>query len=117
MINFSGMLNNLIGPCFQTSGYFKFIDGWHLSFASWAEGEPTRNQPCVYMDVDGKWKTALCNRTMNSVCIQSTGTIISRQCKKKKNSPSVIHISVRLCRFILHIFVQHLSQTDVSLLT
>nr|XP_046265197.1 macrophage mannose receptor 1-like [Scatophagus argus] len=56
----------------KTGGYFRYIDGWHLSFASWAEGEPTRNQPCVYVDVDGKWKTAFCNQTMNSVCMQTT---------------------------------------------
>ncbi|XP_023259418.1 macrophage mannose receptor 1-like [Seriola lalandi dorsalis] len=56
----------------QTGGYFRYTDGWHLNFASWAEGEPSRERPCVYLDVDGKWKTALCNRTMNSVCMQST---------------------------------------------
>ncbi|KAI3374792.1 hypothetical protein L3Q82_021350, partial [Scortum barcoo] len=55
----------------QTSGYFKYIDGWNLNFAGWAEGEPVSNQPCVYVDVDGKWKTAFCNQTMNSVCIKS----------------------------------------------
>ncbi|XP_020490895.2 macrophage mannose receptor 1-like [Labrus bergylta] len=55
----------------QTGGYFKYIDGWHLNFASWAEGEPRTGLPCVYVDVDGQWKTALCNQTMNSVCMQS----------------------------------------------
>ncbi|XP_070700689.1 macrophage mannose receptor 1-like [Pempheris klunzingeri] len=61
-----------IGLNKQQTGYFKYIDGWHLTFASWAEGEPRSAQPCVYVDVDGKWKTAFCNRTMNSVCMQST---------------------------------------------
>ncbi|KAM7379550.1 hypothetical protein PAMP_005096 [Pampus punctatissimus] len=56
----------------QTNNYFRYIDGWHLNYASWAEGEPRRNRPCVYMDVDGKWKTAFCNETMKSVCMQST---------------------------------------------
>ncbi|XP_035860615.1 macrophage mannose receptor 1b isoform X2 [Sander lucioperca] len=56
----------------QTGGFFRYIDGWHLNAASWAEGEPSRDQPCVYMDVDGKWRTAFCNRTMNSVCMLST---------------------------------------------
>ncbi|XP_041658579.1 macrophage mannose receptor 1-like [Cheilinus undulatus] len=56
----------------KTGGYFKYIDGWHLNFASWAEGEPKKELPCVYLDVDGQWRTALCNRTMNSVCMQST---------------------------------------------
>nr|XP_061795005.1 macrophage mannose receptor 1-like [Nerophis lumbriciformis] len=56
----------------KTGGYFRYIDGWHMSFANWAEGEPGQNRPCAYLDVDGKFKTALCNRTMYSVCMQST---------------------------------------------
>ncbi|XP_034742579.1 macrophage mannose receptor 1b isoform X3 [Etheostoma cragini] len=56
----------------QTGGFFRYIDGWHLNAASWAEGEPSNDQPCVYLDVDGKWRTAFCNQTMNSVCMQST---------------------------------------------
>ncbi|XP_039999154.1 macrophage mannose receptor 1-like [Xiphias gladius] len=61
-----------IGLKKQDGGYFRYSDGWHLTFSSWGEGEPSRNLPCVYLDVDGKWKTALCNRTMNSVCMQSS---------------------------------------------
>uniref|UniRef100_A0A8C4NYA1 Mannose receptor, C type 1b n=1 Tax=Dicentrarchus labrax TaxID=13489 RepID=A0A8C4NYA1_DICLA len=60
----------------KTGGYFRYIDGWQMSFVSWALGEPSKDQPCVYMDVDGQWRTAFCNRTMNSVCIQTTGMII-----------------------------------------
>ncbi|XP_014899448.1 macrophage mannose receptor 1-like isoform X1 [Poecilia latipinna] len=56
----------------ETKGYFRFIDGWHLSTTNWAEFEPSRNKPCVYIDVDGKWRTAFCNQTMNSVCMMST---------------------------------------------
>ncbi|KAF3698790.1 Macrophage mannose receptor 1 [Channa argus] len=56
----------------KTEGYFRYIDGWHLNSANWAEGEPSSAKPCVYMDTDGKWRTALCNQTMNSVCMQST---------------------------------------------
>ncbi|TNN55460.1 Macrophage mannose receptor 1 [Liparis tanakae] len=58
----------------QVSGYFRYVDGWHMHSAYWAEGEPSRNRPCVYLDVDGMWKTAFCNSTMNSVCMQSTDT-------------------------------------------
>uniref|UniRef100_A0AAQ4RAS3 Mannose receptor, C type 1b n=1 Tax=Gasterosteus aculeatus aculeatus TaxID=481459 RepID=A0AAQ4RAS3_GASAC len=54
------------------SGYFRFIDGWQLRSVNWAEGEPSRDRPCVYVDEEGKWRTAFCNRTMNSVCKQST---------------------------------------------
>ncbi|XP_071402106.1 macrophage mannose receptor 1-like [Centroberyx affinis] len=55
----------------ETGGYFRYIDGWHMSLFNWDAGEPS-NRSCVYLDVDGKWKTAFCNRTMNSACMKST---------------------------------------------
>ncbi|KAM6919049.1 macrophage mannose receptor 1-like [Xenentodon cancila] len=56
----------------QTNGYFRFIDGWHLKFTKWAGNQPSKDGPCVYMDVDGEWKTASCSRSLNSVCMKST---------------------------------------------
>ncbi|XP_059201160.1 macrophage mannose receptor 1-like [Centropristis striata] len=61
-----------IGLNKEKTHYFRYIDGWHMASANWAEGEPSSNKPCVYLDVDGKWRTALCNQTMYSVCMQST---------------------------------------------
>uniref|UniRef100_A0A8C5BXJ9 Mannose receptor, C type 1b n=1 Tax=Gadus morhua TaxID=8049 RepID=A0A8C5BXJ9_GADMO len=55
----------------ETGGYFRFISGWHLTMANWSPGEPTENS-CVYLDVDGMWKTGLCNMTMKSACLQSS---------------------------------------------
>lgn len=86
---------HLINPWFQTNGYFRYIDGWNLNSASWARGEPKKDQPCVYLDVDGKWKTASCNVTMNSVCLQSTGMILSRLTLIQ----FISHASVSLCKF------------------
>ncbi|XP_045549731.1 macrophage mannose receptor 1-like [Salmo salar] len=56
----------------ETQGYFRWMDGWPLSLARWAPGEPSRDRSCVYLDVEGTWKTALCNHTYPSVCKQST---------------------------------------------
>uniref|UniRef100_A0A673Z8X1 Macrophage mannose receptor 1-like n=1 Tax=Salmo trutta TaxID=8032 RepID=A0A673Z8X1_SALTR len=56
----------------ETQGYFRWMDGWPLSLARWAPGEPSRDRPCVYLDVEGTWKTALCNHTYPTVCKQST---------------------------------------------
>ncbi|XP_070976307.1 macrophage mannose receptor 1-like [Oncorhynchus clarkii lewisi] len=55
----------------ETQGYFRWMDGWPLSMDRWAQGEPSRDRPCVYLDVEGTWKTALCNHTYPSVCKQS----------------------------------------------
>ncbi|XP_041751389.1 macrophage mannose receptor 1 [Coregonus clupeaformis] len=56
----------------ETQGYFRWMDGWPLSLAKWAQDEPSRDRPCVYLDVEGTWKTALCNHTYPSVCKQSS---------------------------------------------
>uniref|UniRef100_A0AAQ6IJ87 Mannose receptor, C type 1b n=1 Tax=Anabas testudineus TaxID=64144 RepID=A0AAQ6IJ87_ANATE len=61
-----------INFCFQTNGYYKYIDGWKMRFTQWDDNEPRTDQPCVYIDVDGKWKTASCNMTIYSVCMKST---------------------------------------------
>lgn len=79
-MHFCSILNNF-QTCFQTGGYFRYIDGWQMNIANWAEGEPSSDLPCVYMDVEGKWRTALCNQTMNSVCMQSTGKVVGRKIK------------------------------------
>ncbi|XP_042284935.1 macrophage mannose receptor 1-like [Thunnus maccoyii] len=56
----------------ETGGYFRYIDGWPMSLFNWGRREPSRDRPCVYLDVDGKWKTAECNQNMTSVCMKST---------------------------------------------
>ncbi|XP_030015951.1 macrophage mannose receptor 1-like [Sphaeramia orbicularis] len=56
----------------ENNGYFQYTDGWHLNDAKWDVGEPSRDRPCVFVDVNGQWKTAHCNETMNSLCLKST---------------------------------------------
>ncbi|XP_035994268.1 macrophage mannose receptor 1 [Fundulus heteroclitus] len=56
----------------QANGYFRYIAGWPLRFTQWGKNEPRRNGNCVYVDVDGKWKTDDCNRNISSVCMKST---------------------------------------------
>uniref|UniRef100_A0A3Q2VLE5 Mannose receptor, C type 1b n=1 Tax=Haplochromis burtoni TaxID=8153 RepID=A0A3Q2VLE5_HAPBU len=56
----------------QINGSFRYVDGWHLIFSRWGKNEPSKDRSCVYMDVDGKWKTTHCNETLMSVCMKST---------------------------------------------
>ncbi|XP_036453380.1 macrophage mannose receptor 1-like isoform X2 [Colossoma macropomum] len=56
----------------ETDGYFLWIDNWQLNMERWAEDEPKKGLPCVYVDVDGKWKTAQCNQTYYGLCKKST---------------------------------------------
>ncbi|XP_028988444.1 macrophage mannose receptor 1-like [Betta splendens] len=55
-----------------TGGYFRYIDGWHMSLSNWGATEPRTDRPCVYMDVDGTWKTAYCSENKTTVCMKST---------------------------------------------
>uniref|UniRef100_A0A3P9CYI8 Mannose receptor, C type 1b n=1 Tax=Maylandia zebra TaxID=106582 RepID=A0A3P9CYI8_9CICH len=57
------------------NGSFRYVDGWHLIFSRWGTNEPRKDRSCVYMDVDGKWKTAHCNETLMSVCMKSTDVL------------------------------------------
>lgn len=57
----------------QTGGRYKWVDNWLLSYTKWGTDEPKHNYGCVYMDVDGKWKTAPCSETHYSLCKRSPG--------------------------------------------
>uniref|UniRef100_A0A8C7RE61 Mannose receptor, C type 1b n=1 Tax=Oncorhynchus mykiss TaxID=8022 RepID=A0A8C7RE61_ONCMY len=75
----------------ETQGYFRWMDGWPLSMDRWAQDEPSRDRPCVYLDVEGTWKTALCNHTYPSVCKQSPGETYTGECiqeEQEENSGS-----------------------------
>ncbi|XP_076840882.1 macrophage mannose receptor 1-like isoform X2 [Brachyhypopomus gauderio] len=55
----------------ETGGYFHWIDNWHLTLEKWDYSEPKMGHPCVYVDVNGKWRTSHCNQTYYSLCKKS----------------------------------------------
>ncbi|XP_023191646.1 macrophage mannose receptor 1-like [Xiphophorus maculatus] len=56
----------------QTNNYFRYIEGWPMIFTHWDENEPRKDGICVYVDVNGKWKTSDCNQNYSSLCMKST---------------------------------------------
>uniref|UniRef100_A0A8B9GM20 MRC1 protein n=1 Tax=Amazona collaria TaxID=241587 RepID=A0A8B9GM20_9PSIT len=56
-----------------TSGRYIWSDRRRSRYHNWATGEPNKNRACVYLDMDGFWKTASCNETFLSICKQSNG--------------------------------------------
>uniref|UniRef100_A0A8D0GKR9 C-type lectin domain-containing protein n=1 Tax=Sphenodon punctatus TaxID=8508 RepID=A0A8D0GKR9_SPHPU len=50
---------------------YKWIDGWEMEYTRWGRGEPTEKTTCVYLDLDGDWKTGACNQSYYSVCKRS----------------------------------------------
>ncbi|CAM4520728.1 unnamed protein product [Lepidochelys olivacea] len=54
-----------------TNGNYKWMDKWRMCYSKWASDEPKQTIPCVYLDLDGTWKTASCDQKFFSVCKQS----------------------------------------------
>uniref|UniRef100_A0A8C0H605 C-type lectin domain-containing protein n=1 Tax=Chelonoidis abingdonii TaxID=106734 RepID=A0A8C0H605_CHEAB len=54
-----------------TNGNYKWIDKWRMGYSKWASDEPKQRVACVYLDLDGTWKTASCDQKYFSVCKQS----------------------------------------------
>uniref|UniRef100_A0A8B9NY81 MRC1 protein n=1 Tax=Apteryx owenii TaxID=8824 RepID=A0A8B9NY81_APTOW len=58
-------------------GHYLWSDRRRSRYQNWARGEPNKNTACVYLDLDGFWKTASCNETFFSLCKQSDELIPS----------------------------------------
>ncbi|CAM4522259.1 unnamed protein product [Caretta caretta] len=51
-----------------THGHYEWIDNWRLKYTKWAKGEPKQKIGCVYLDLEGTWKTASCDENYYSIC-------------------------------------------------
>ncbi|XP_030908399.2 macrophage mannose receptor 1 [Melopsittacus undulatus] len=70
-----------------TSGRYIWSDRRRSRYHNWATGEPNKNTACVYLDMDGFWKTAYCNETFLSICKQSNELIPSEPPQLPGNCP------------------------------
>ncbi|NXT10999.1 MRC1 protein, partial [Prunella fulvescens] len=61
----------------MTGGQYVWSDRRRSRYLNWGSGEPNKNKACVYLDLDGFWKTASCNETFLSLCKQSNELIPS----------------------------------------
>ncbi|XP_028605836.2 macrophage mannose receptor 1-like [Podarcis muralis] len=52
----------------MTDEQYKWISNWRLVYTNWAPGEPKQKKACVYLDIDGHWKTGTCNEAYLSFC-------------------------------------------------
>ncbi|KAJ8277624.1 hypothetical protein GJAV_G00077700 [Gymnothorax javanicus] len=76
-----------IGLNSNVTGFYRWIDNWQLRYTRWAEGEPMNNLACVYMDVDGKWKTGSCSSTYFSLCKRSPDVAPTEPAQLPGNCP------------------------------
>ncbi|KAK9396213.1 macrophage mannose receptor 1 [Crotalus adamanteus] len=51
-----------------TGGQYIWIDKFRMKYTKWAANEPKQKLGCVYMDLDGTWKTDSCSRKYFPLC-------------------------------------------------
>lgn len=71
---------------------------------------------CVYVNVDGKWKTADCNQNKSSICMKSTGRDHVKQLEHRFNINTISYMKYTDCRlsplyFVLNVTVFFLYNT------
>ncbi|XP_070582573.1 macrophage mannose receptor 1-like [Erythrolamprus reginae] len=52
----------------QTGGQYIWIDKFRMKYSKWGANEPKQKLGCVYMDLDGTWKTDSCNMMYFPLC-------------------------------------------------
>lgn len=57
----------------QTNNEYTWTDKWRVRYTNWGTDEPKLKSACVYMDVDGYWKTSYCNESFYFLCKKSDG--------------------------------------------
>nr|XP_028607052.1 macrophage mannose receptor 1-like isoform X1 [Podarcis muralis]XP_028607053.1 macrophage mannose receptor 1-like isoform X1 [Podarcis muralis] len=63
-----------IGLTSNTNGeQYTWINNRRLMYTNWAPEEPKHKIACVFMDLEGHWKTGTCNETYLFICEQHHG--------------------------------------------
>lgn len=55
----------------MTNGQYTWIDKFKIRYTNWAAGEPKQKFGCVYVDLDGAWKTGTCTENYFALCKRS----------------------------------------------
>ncbi|XP_051871858.1 macrophage mannose receptor 1 isoform X2 [Pristis pectinata] len=61
----------------ETAGQYRWIDGWKLHYSNWDVGEPKNNNECVFIDLNGRWKTSNCNNESYATCKISSEPVVT----------------------------------------
>ncbi|KAM6451463.1 macrophage mannose receptor 1 [Liasis olivaceus] len=73
---------------------YKWVSNWRLLYTNWAAEEPKHKIACVYLDIDGYWKTGNCTEKYFSVCEKYSGIVpteipqLPGRCPPSKDSQS-----------------------------
>uniref|UniRef100_A0A8B9TXP0 Lymphocyte antigen 75 n=1 Tax=Anas platyrhynchos TaxID=8839 RepID=A0A8B9TXP0_ANAPL len=69
--------------------HYGWLDGKHVSFSRWSEEDEETSEECVFLDIDGFWKTSDCSSANRGViCYSSEKQVTQVKCPHKiKNTP------------------------------
>ena len=62
----------------QDSGDYRWMDGWHVVYTNWGDGEPSDPEGtggCVSMHADGKWYDDPCTSRYYMPCKYTEGKV------------------------------------------
>ncbi|XP_029139017.1 macrophage mannose receptor 1-like [Protobothrops mucrosquamatus] len=59
----------------ESNGVYKWVSNWRLAYTNWAAEEPMHKTACVYLSIDGYWKTGNCSEKYFSVCERYNGIV------------------------------------------
>ncbi|XP_069770759.1 macrophage mannose receptor 1 [Narcine bancroftii] len=61
----------------ETGGQYRWIDGWRMHYSIWDAGEPKSNNECVFIDLNGQWKTSSCDNESYAMCKISSEPVVT----------------------------------------
>ncbi|XP_059828140.1 macrophage mannose receptor 1 [Hypanus sabinus] len=73
-----------------TAGQYRWIDGWKLRYSNWDVGEPKGNNDCVFIDLNGQWKTSSCNNESYAACKISSEPVITEPPQLQGRCPETL---------------------------
>nr|XP_006119616.1 macrophage mannose receptor 1 [Pelodiscus sinensis] len=100
-----------------TNRNYQWIDKWRMEYSKWASHEPKQTIACVYLDLDGAWKTASCDQNYFSVCKQSDvmaptdSPQLSGKCPESEEHRSWVHFRSH-CYYIESSYTRNWAQAS-----
>ncbi|XP_062977189.1 macrophage mannose receptor 1-like [Elgaria multicarinata webbii] len=88
----------------MTNEAYKWVSNWRLVYTHWAAEEPKQKIACVYLDLDGHWKTGSCNEKHFSVCEKYQGIVPTETPQQPGKCPSLKQNQVPWIPFRSHCY-------------
>ncbi|XP_062976933.1 macrophage mannose receptor 1-like [Elgaria multicarinata webbii] len=89
----------------MTNEAYKWVNNWRLFYSNWAAEEPKQKIACVYLDLDGHWKTGACNEKHFFACEQYHGVRPTETPEVPGRCPTLNHTQLSWIPFQAHCYL------------